>query len=287
MILRTHQNVLISLLNGVIILMIISLWAKFSLFDNSPQNFDSIKTNSSYAVVNTNQNRGSIAQYHIFGSAEQLYDVPLSQGQTSLDFTLNGTMSSTDVYNGMAYISSVQGVQKKFRVGDKIFGLATLKEVYKTYVVIQHNGKNERLELSDSAQVTQSTPQLKKQTQKSKTKAAYLKHLNGNQNRDWQQLMDKQKFDPSKISSIVSNINIVSNQAGAIKGLRVSNLANGDLLSRHGLKSNDIITGINGTPVSAKNMLTIRQTLEKSPNATVTIKRNGKTQNIQINLNDI
>ena len=287
MILRSHQKQLISLLNGAIVLLIVWMWAKFTLFENGSESFDGIKDISSYSVTNVNQNQGSIVQYHIFGSAEKLYDVPLSQGQTSLDFTLNGTMSSTDATNGMAYISSASGVQKKFRVGDKIFDLATLKEVYKTYVVIQHNGANERLELSDSAQITQLTPKLKKPTQQSKTKAAYMKHLNGNQNRNWQQIMDKQKFDPNKISNIVSNINIVSNQAGDIKGLRVSNLANGDLLSKHGLKSNDIITGINGNPVSAKNMLTIRQTLEKSPNATVTIKRNGKIQNIQINLNDI
>lgn len=287
MILRSQQKQLISLLNVVIIIMIVILWVKFALFNSVPGNFDTVKINSSYSEANINQNQGSIAQYHIFGSAEQLYDVPLSQGQTSLDFTLNGTMSSTDASNGMAYISSAAGVQKKFRVGDKIFDLATLKEVYKTYVVIQHNGKNERLELSDSAQMTQTTPKVNKQATQSKTKSDYLKHLNGNQNRNWQQIMDKQKFDPNKISNIVSNINIVSNQAGEIKGLRVSNLANGDLLSKHGLKSNDIITGINGNPVSAKNMLTIRQTLEKSPNATVTIKRNGKIQNIQINLNDI
>jgi type II secretion system protein C len=286
MISRSHQKQLISLLNAVLLLLIIWLWAKFALFDNSSQNFDAIKTNSSYSVANANQNQGSIAQYHIFGSAEQLYDVPLSQGQTSLDFTLNGTMSSTDANNGMAYISSAQGVQKKFRVGDKIFDTATLKEVYKTYVVIQHNGKNERLKLTDNSQVVQTSPKNNKKTAQSKTKPDYLKHLNGNQNRNWQQILDKQKFDPNKISSIVSNINIVADQAGDIKGLRVSNLANGDLLSKHGLKSNDIITGINGNPVSAKNMLTIQQTLEKSPNATVTIKRNGKIKNIQINLSD-
>lgn len=284
---QSQQKRLISLLNAVVFLLIIWLWAKFALFNNGSQDFNVIQTHSSYSVANTNPNQGSIAQYHIFGSAEQLYEVPLSQAQTSLDFTLNGTMSSTDANNGMAYISSVQGVQKKFKVGDKIFDLATLKEVYKTYVVIQHNGKNERLELSESSQAQQSTTKPKKQTQTNKTKAAYMKHLNGNQNRNWQQILDKQKFDPSKISNIAGNLNLVTNQTGNIKGLRVSNLASSDLLSKHGLKSNDIITAINGNSVSAKNMLSIRETLEKNPNATVTIKRNGKVQNIQINLNDI
>ncbi|HFC29535.1 MAG TPA: PDZ domain-containing protein, partial [Oceanospirillales bacterium] len=89
-------------------------------------------------------------------------------------------------------------------------------------------------------------------------------------------------------SNIVeNNVNLITDQSGQIQGLRVSNLAQGNLLSKHGLKSNDIITAINGNRVSAKNMLTIKQTLEQNPNATIIIKRNGKVQNIQVNLNNL
>ncbi|MBL4773997.1 MAG: PDZ domain-containing protein [Alcanivoracaceae bacterium] len=163
--------------------------------------------------------------------------------------------------------------------------MAILKEIHKSHVVLSHNGKNERLSLLESTQVVHST-RTNKSTNK-KSKPAFLKHLNGSEQRSWQQMIDKQKFDPNKISNIVSNINMVTDQSGAIRGLRVSNLAQGNLLKKHGLRSNDIITAINGNKVSAKNMLSIKKTLEQNPNATVTIKRNGKVHNIKVNLNDL
>ncbi|MCB0476456.1 MAG: PDZ domain-containing protein [Flavobacteriaceae bacterium] len=68
----------------------------------------------------------------------------------------------------------------------------------------------------------------------------------------------------------------MTNQAVQIQGLRVSNLADGNLLKKHGLQSIDIITAINGNRISSKNLTTVRQTLQQNPNATITFKRNGK-----------
>jgi type II secretion system protein C len=278
---------IINSLHWLIIGLIIVLWVQFFLKDNNEFNYISSQNLSTVNTIQSSTNSGSIEQYHIFGSAQQLYDIPLNQGNTSLELILNGTMSNADEKSGMAYISNLQGQQKKYRVGDKVFDLAVLKEVHKNYVVLNHNGKNEKLSLPENEIVTSFTSIKKKNTDKKQTKPAFLKHLNGSQESNWQQLMEQQKFDPNKISKIVSNISIVTDQTGNIHGLRVSNLAQGNMLKKHGLKSNDIITAINGEAVSSKNMLTIRKTLEQSPNATVTIKRNGKTQNIKINLSDI
>lgn len=272
--------------NWIIIGFIVLLWLQFFFWDSSdslPAAARGIKplTNSQ-----NSHNGDSIAQYHIFGSAQQLYDIPLSQGQTSLDFVLNGTMSNLNEKTGFAYISNAQGIQRKFNVGDKIFNLATLKEIYKTHVVLQHNGKNERLSLPESTSVV--TPnKTTKPTNNKTAKPSYLKHLTGAKQRNWQQLLDQQKFDPNKIASIAGNIHMVTNQAGKIQGLRVSNLAQSNILKQHGLKSNDIITAINGNKISDTNILTIQQTLQQNPNATVTIKRNGKIQNVQINLDNL
>lgn len=273
---------LITVANWLLIVLIVLVWLQFSLSNDS--SFDSkISVNSRKSLAPT-QNIESIAQYHIFGSAQQLYEIPLSQGQTNLDLVLNGTMSKLDEKSGIAYISNIQGVQKKFNIGDRVFNLATLKEVYKSYVILDHNGKSERLSLSEKAETSYVTE--KPNIVSKKSKPNYMKHLNGSEQRNWQELMQQQQFDPGKISKIVGNVNIVTDQTGQIRGLRVSNLAQGDLLTKHGLRSNDIITAINGNKVSSENMLSIRQTLQQSPNATVTIKRNGKIQNINVNLND-
>lgn len=277
------------LINILMMLLIVFLWLKFALNNNITPELSSSKISSSIKESVKPVNQVPIAQFHIFGSSQQQYEVALSQGQTSLDFVLNGTMSQNNEKTGMAYISNSQGLQKVFKVGDKVFNVATLKEIYKTYVVVNHNGKNERLSLPEKPQTTNKSRLNVSKTKKNtkKNQPAYLKHLNGNQQRDWQKLMEQQKFDPQKISKIASNINLVTDQAGQIQGLRVSNLASGNKLSKLGLKSNDIITAVNGNRVSGQNMLTIKQTLEQNPNATVTIKRNGKIQNIQLNLGDL
>jgi len=213
-----YKKQIIAITNWLIIGLIVLLWLKFSLQDNEGA-FDADAGLVTMTSSQTSMNRGSVSQYHIFGSAQKLYDIPLSQGQTSLDFVLNGTMSNLDATKGMAYISNVQGVQKRFKVGAKVFNLAILKEIHKSHVVLSHNGKNERLSLLESTQVVHST-RTNKNTNK-KSKPAFLKHLNGSEQRSWQQMIDKQKFDPNKISNIVSNINMVTDQSGAIRGLRV------------------------------------------------------------------
>jgi general secretion pathway protein C len=271
-----------SLSSWILVALIALVWVKAYLNDGGSE-FDSGINVSSNANSIQVKNQGSIAQYHIFGSKEILTDMPLMQTETSLNLSLSGTMSGVDETQGIAYIANNRGEQEKFRVGDKVFDLATLKEIYKTHVVLSHNGRMERLALSENSKISTSPkkPIAKKQSEN------LMKHLNGAKNRNWQEMMDQQKFDPSKISSIVGNVNIVTNQTGQVQGLRVSNLAQGDLLTKHGLKSNDIITAINGNKVSNANMLSIKKTLEQNPNATVTIKRNGQIQNIQINISDL
>lgn len=269
------------LLMGLIVL----LWLSFFLTSSDQLSDASISPSDKFGQ-NKISSPVNIAQYHIFGSAQKLYDIPISQSQTSLDLILNGTMSNTDKSSGMAYISNVQGMQKKFKVGDKVFDLATLKEIHSNHVILSHNGRDERLSLSDE-DVIVTTTQRKKNAANKNQKPTFLKHLNGAQQKNWQDMVAQQKYDPARISNIVSNINMVTDQSGAIQGLRVSNLAQGSALKKHGLKSNDIITEVNGKKITGKNMLTIKQTLTQNPNANITIKRNGKFQNIQVNLSDL
>lgn len=274
-----YKNQLMALGNWVLIGLIVLLWIQFALQDNSAQSFDSSAGIKPIYNQSSQQNTASIAQYHIFGSSQELIEIPLSSGETSLNLFLNGTMSNDDEQAGLAYISNAQGKQEKFLVGDKIFNSATLKEIHKTYVVLQHNGKKERLSLRENNQVSSVI-----KPKNNKVQPAYLKHLNGEQQVNWQETMNQQKFDPAKISKIVGSAKLVTDQLGNVQGIKVSNMADAGLLKKFGFKSNDIITAVNGNKVSASNLLSIKQTLEKNPNATVTIKRNGKVQTIQLSL---
>jgi len=266
--------------------LIVLLWVNFALFRDNSTTFDNGIVAKPLLNNQISTANNSIASYHIFGSAEKLYEIPLSQGQTSLNFTLNGTMSQSDSNSGLAYISNVQGVQNKFKVGDKVFDMATLLEIYKTYVVLDNKGKKERLSLPEK--LTGTTQDSRNKKNKSANKRAISNHLNINNTGNWNELLEQQKFDPNKISNIVQNSKLVIDQAGAIKGIKVSNLASGAIdLNKVGLKPSDIITAVNGNQVSATNLFEIGKTIQDNPNSVITIKRNGKTHNIQININDL
>lgn len=274
---------LVSIANLVLIALIVWVWAKFALFGQNDDAF--VKVNASKSL-STNQITAvdSIANYHLFGSAQQLYDVPLGQGQTNLKLTLNGTMSQANEKTGLAYISNIQGVQNKYKVGDKVFDSVTLLEIHKTYVVLENNGKKERLSLPEKL----ATNSQNNQSNKKSSKAPIGNYLKGGDQGNWQQLMQQQKFDPQKISNIVSNSSLVMDQSGSIKGIRVSNLASGAVdLNKVGLKPSDIITSVNGKKVSSQNLLELGKTIQENPNSVVTISRNGKVHNIQININDL
>ena len=268
--------------NWLLIALIAFLWIKFALFRGNNETFDT--TSSRKPLINNPimTANNSIANYHIFGSAEKLYDMPLSQGQTSLNFTLNGTMSQNDAKTGLAYISNIQGVQNKYAVGDKVFDTATLLEIHKTYVVLDNKGKKERLSLPEKLSNSSNNSQEKKP---SPNNSGLTKHLKGG---DWENMMQQQKFDPNTISSIVNNSNLMIDQAGAIKGIRVSSLASGAVdLNKVGLKPSDIITAVNGNQISGNNLIELGKTIQDNPNTIITIKRNGKIHNIEININDL
>jgi len=265
--------------------LIVLLWSKFFLFKSGDEAFGSEMNTKPMENVQLASANNSIANYHIFGSAQQLYEIPLSQGNTSLNLTLNGTMSHTDTSSGLAYISNVQGIQNKYKVGDKVFDMAELLEIHKTYVVLENNGKKERLslpeKLSDNSNRDQSN-------NVSNSSSAIKKHLKNSNQPDWNELMEQQKFDPNKIANIVNNSTLLTDQSGQIQGIKVSNLASGTVdLAKVGLKPSDIITAVNGNKISGKNLLEIGKTIQESPSAIVTIKRNGKTHTIEINKNDL
>ncbi|HFC30817.1 MAG TPA: hypothetical protein ENJ44_07225, partial [Oceanospirillales bacterium] len=263
-----YKNLFLTIVNWLILAIIVLLWLKFALHNNGSEG---IQTANSFLVndriESPTKNNGSIAQFHIFGSKQKLYETSLTANTSTLDLVLNGTMSNDNKLTGYAYISDGKGEQKKFKVGEKIFNVATLKEIHDSYIIISHNGKSERIGLPENHNTTSdSTP---RKTAKSKSSNNFLNHINGGKTP--QQMLKQQKFDPKTIQKIASNVKLVSNQSGQIQGLRVSNLAQGDLLTKYGLKSNDIITAINGNRITAKNMMKFQDILTKSPNATVTI----------------
>lgn len=225
------------------------------------------------------------AQFDIFGQAntnQTASNAPVSR----LELRLTGTMAGDDPASGLAFIDNKQGQQKSFRPGEMVFDLAELVAIYPDYVLLRHNGREEKIPLTTGGQF-----RAKPQTRTSTTKRASLPGIrqdNQQTGRSAQAQADaiRQKY-LIRPEDIASKIQVVPfTDGGQLRsGLRVSALRQGDLLQRAGLKSNDLITAINGQAISPTNMMNLAAQLEKSSQVSLTIRRDGRNQTMQLDLN--
>lgn len=286
--LNRYNKHIVSLSTGLLALMLIALWVQFLLF---PKGVDdgfqtsTVPTSSGSPLTNN----PPPSSYHLFGSSA-ITETALAgyDTESQLNLILTGIFSSNDETAGMAYIRTTSGEEKKFKVGDDVFGLAQLAEVHDDYLILKRGAKKERLSLHKGVGIDTERQAIRPKSKPSQEtiKANNIRNFVKNSG-DWQRTLDQQKFDPGKISDIVSNVNVMQNSQGQITGLRVSSMSQNDALLKAGLKPNDQITAVNGTPITGGNLLKLRAQLSGTNNAQVTVLRNGKTINLNVNLSEL
>jgi general secretion pathway protein C len=92
--------------------------------------------------------------------------------------------------------------------------------------------------------------------------------------------------DPGILSQVIRPQPVFA--GGEMKGFRVYPGANRQAFSRMGLRAGDMVTAINGTPLNDKDRAQeIFGTLGSSTDARVTITRNGRQQELVLNIAQI
>lgn len=281
------KNNLIRVAWWCLLLLIFWLWLDFFLSSddgNEPQSGIQL-TQQQSATQNTTAPR--ISAYHLLGTAAQTAPVTVSgnSSETSLNLSVTGLLASTDPNLGTAYISNNQGDEKKFSVGDSVFGMASLSAVYTDHVLLLHNSQQEKLSLQKDRINT--TPPSRNTAKDNTASTNRINSVIRGGDKNWQQMLDAQKFDSQKIANIVGNISPVQDDQGRINGLRVSSLSASSTLLKQGLRSYDQITAINGISVNPGNILSITNQLENSSSAQLTILRNGREVQLNVNLNEL
>ncbi|MCB1583452.1 MAG: PDZ domain-containing protein [Xanthomonadales bacterium] len=285
---KKYNSQIKTIITWVLLALLVWVWVQFILFpkhkNSEIQAVTAPPSNLPSQVVRPNP-----SSYHLFGSSTET-EIPLSllQGETSLDLIITGIMASNDPDAGKAFIRNRQGEEKKFKVGDDVYGLATLDAIHEDYLVLRRGGgKLEKLSLSKNRLSTlNNTPAADnpQDTQKATSSARIASHIKKPE--DWQQMVDSQKFDPNKIAQMASKISVVRDGQGQITGLRVANLAGAGDLMKQGLRANDQIVAVNGVKIAMNNILELRKQLESNSNAQVTILRNGQQMNLNLNLSE-
>lgn len=274
------------LITWVLLALLVWVWVQFILFPkHKPSQIVAVTAPPSQ--LDHKDQRPPISSFHLFGSSS-VSEIPLNllQSESSLDLIITGIIASNEPAQGRAYIKNRQGDEKKFKVGDDVFGLATLDAVHDDYLVLKRAGKQEKLSLSKGHAINthSQVKRGKAENIRAANSSRIANHINTSS--DWQDMLNKQKYDANKIAKIAGNVSVIRDGQGQIAGLRVSQLAGNSSLLKQGLKPNDQIIEVNGVKISYQNILTLQKQLESSANANVTIKRNGRNINLKLNLSE-
>ncbi|MGB8716088.1 MAG: type II secretion system protein N, partial [Rhodanobacteraceae bacterium] len=253
-------------------------------------------------ITQADSTQGDISRWHLFGNgnANALKRDIMEAGQaTQLKLTLHGTVSEDQGQGGYALIADANGMEHSYRVGDRIQQGVSLKAVRADHVVLEHNGRNERLNLPreslDSAAsvrplghsggtLTNSAGAQPGQTAGSDAATPIYVAPRINTGRvNWQQVQSDFERDPARAIANMQLQPVFSD--GQLRGVRLGGGASNPLAAAYGLSADDVVTAVNGIHLdSIARGQQLFQQLRNAKHVQLTIQRNGQPQTLDIDL---
>ena len=213
----------------------------------------------------------AIANAHLFGTArtEAAID-PANAPQTQLNLILAGTWAGEDPTQGFAFIGESANTAKMYGVGKVVRGGTKLHQVYTNRVVLETGGRLETLNMPPLG-----------------TGAAGLvarpAPTPGRPNTQFADNLRRiAESNPTAFAEIVRPQPVFAN--GQQRGYRVYPGRQRQQFSKLGLLPGDLVLSINGTPLDdPQRGMEIFSTLSSSDKVTVTVERNGQSQQLTLN----
>ncbi|NLD36350.1 MAG: PDZ domain-containing protein [Desulfatiglans sp.] len=232
---------------------------------------------SAYEVINRRSIFGR-AGAGLTGKIDDISQVE-NLNPTSLDVILLGTVAGSDEDAYAIIEDKSKRTQDIYHIGDNIKG-AILKNIYRNKVVIRFNGKDEIL-LKDE-----------NQGQKGAASGPFpgfsgMTPPPGTGGDPVQTIM----LNRAELETALSNIQEVMTQAsiqphmqdGVVDGMTITSVKAGSIFRKAGLRSGDIIKGIEGREIkNPEDLLSIYGSLRDSESVGYQIIRRGRVRNIQI-----
>lgn len=211
----------------------------------------------------------SIVDAHLFGRAQGPTELdPAAAPETQMNLVLSAVFASNDPAKGWAIIGESGAAAKVFAVGEVVRQGTTLHAVYPDRVILDRGGQLEALALP-----TQSLAGLV-------SAPAPAARTGGSQFTD--NLRRIAETNPSAFAEIVRPQPVFAN--GVQRGYRVYPGRNRQQFARLGLQPGDLVLSINGTPLDdPQRGMEIFNTMGTSDRVTVTVERNGQSQELTLN----
>jgi len=218
----------------------------------------------------------SVAAMHLFGAPQAAPPAAaqINAPETSLNLTLRGLFAAARKESAFAIIAEGAGNERPYRIGAKLGGGAVVHDILPDRVVLERSGRyetlrlpKERLELSATAAAPLS---------------AGLPPAMSGQLRD---LREAIKNNPQELLNLAELQPVM--QGGQLRGYRVRPRRHLDLFSAAGLTANDIVTAVNGIPVTdPAQFAALNAQLSSASSLRLSVERpNGVREDISLDLN--
>ena len=193
--------------------------------------------------------------------------------ETRLNLTLKGVLAAIPMQRASAIIAQGKsGKEDIYSVGDKMPGGVLIKEIHPDYVVLDRKGQLETLKLQKISGVANIKSGKRSSLQSNKSPGAALKEIRSSI------LKDPTSFGEYALPVIVK-------ENGKQVGYRLKPQKKGELLSRLGVQSTDVIVQINGIKLDKpQNGIKALRQLSSAKNLNLVVKRNGAEVPLNITL---
>lgn len=221
-------------------------------------------------------NAAAIASSHLFGEPEATAGSPVDAPQTNMPLVLTGIIAADNPEHGLAIVGETAVAARVRAVGDTLPGGAKLHAVHGDRVLLDRGGRIEALVLP--RQYT-SSPGSAPPPRPPPPVAAAAPIESPAMERMRQIITE----NPGALSDIMRQQPVFAQ--GKQRGYRVYPGRNRQAFMRLGLRPGDLVTAINGTPLDdpARGQEIFR-TLGSSSEARITVMRNGRSQDLTLDM---
>jgi general secretion pathway protein C len=212
----------------------------------------------------------AIATAHLFGEVQAEQTAPENAPPSQANLVLSAVFAANDPSKGLAVIGESPQSAKVYAVGSVVRPGTKLHSVYLDRVILDRNGQLETLALprpNTAGIITRSA-------------AVAAPRPGGSQFAD--NIRRLAETNPTAFAEIVRPQPVFAN--GVQRGYRVYPGRNRQQFAKLGLQPGDLVLSINGTPLDdPQRGMEIFNTIGTSDRVSVTVERNGQSQELTLN----
>lgn len=226
----------------------------------------------------TRRGYDDLAALSVFGAAPKGPTDVINAPETSLRWVLKGVLADPDPERSGAILAPQGQPEKYYRVGASLPGNVRLDQVLSDRVILARDGQLETLRLQRRSLALSAAPARQVANLPQIDSSVSLAADGGVARIDRDTWMN----DPQRFMDVVSASPVMID--GAMYGLEVSPARNAREFEAAGLQAGDVVTSVEGTPVSEIN--DYRDILQQltGDSVSLTLERNGEPMNITITM---